>query len=206
MKIKKNIKNIIFDLGGVILNIDYNLTSNSFKKLGIRDFDLLYSQAKQNNLFDDFETGKISSDEFRSYIKQFIPNCSDKNIDDAWNAMLLDLPKDRLNLLNNVNKKYRIFLLSNTNEIHINKFTEYIKTNFGGNIFDDIFENYYYSSDIGFRKPNKDAFEYVIYNNNLIAEETLFIDDSIQHIEGANKIGLNTIFIDESIDITSLEY
>lgn len=204
MNIQKKIKNIIFDLGGVILNIDYDLTSKAFKKLGIKDFDKLYSQAKQNNLFNNLETGKIDPEEFRTSLKKYIPKATDQEIDFAWNAMLLDLPKERIELLREVKENYRSFLLSNTNAIHVKAFTKYVDQLYGENLFDDIFENHYYSNEIGYRKPNTDAFQFVLSSNNLKAEETLFIDDSKQHIEGANKIGLNSFLLDNNKDITSL--
>lgn len=204
MNIQKKIKNIIFDLGGVILNIDYDLTSKAFKKLGIKDFDKLYSQAKQNNLFNNLETGKIDPEEFRTTLKKYIPKATDQEIDFAWNAMLLDLPKERIKLLWEVKENYRIFLLSNTNAIHVKAFTKYVDQLYGENLFDDIFENHYYSNEIGFRKPNADAFQFVLSSNNLKAEETLFIDDSKQHIDGANKTGLNSFLLDNNKDITSL--
>lgn len=204
MNIQKNIKNIIFDLGGVILNINYHLTSKAFKELGIKDFDTIYSQAKQNNLFNQLETGKISPNDFRSAINEYIPNATADAIDNAWNAMLLDLPKERIELLNSIKNNYRIFLLSNTNAIHVKAFTNYVDQQYGKHLFDGIFENHYYSNEIGYRKPNPDAFEYVLNNNNLKAEETLFIDDSIQHIEGAKKVGLHTVWLTEGKEITSL--
>lgn len=204
MNIQKNIKNIIFDLGGVILNIDYNLTSKALKKLGIKDFDTIYSQANQNNVFNDFETGKLSSEDFTKYLKQFTPNKTDLKINKAWNAMLLDLPKERIQLLKSIKSNYRIFLLSNTNQIHVNAFSSYLDSEFGKNLFEGIFENHYYSNEIGFRKPNANAFNHVLNENGLIAQETLFIDDSIQHIEGAKKVGLNTEWLKAGKDITSL--
>ena len=204
MKIQKKIKNIIFDLGGVIINIDYNRTSRAFKELGIKDFDEIYSQAKQNNTFNAIETGNLSPEEFRSYLKKYLTNKTDLEIDTAWNSMLLDLPKKRIELLMEIKSNYRIFLLSNTNEIHVNAFTTYIEANFGKNLFEQIFEQHYYSNEIGFRKPTADAFNHVLDSNGLKAEETLFIDDSIQHIEGAKKVGLNTAWLEPTKDVTSL--
>jgi len=200
---KKNIDNIIFDLGGVLLNIDYTLTSKAFKRLGVKNFDALYSQAQQNNVFNDFETGKLSAKDFRTYIKEYIPKATDREIDDAWNSMLLDLPKKRLELLNNIKKKYRIFLLSNTNEIHVKYFTNYLNKMYGKGYFESLFEKHYYSNEIGLRKPNIEAFEYVCKQNDLEPSNTLFIDDSIQHIKGAKKAGLQTYFLDKE-EVTSL--
>jgi putative hydrolase of the HAD superfamily len=181
-------KNIIFDLGGVILNIDYRLTSQAFKNLGLENFDEKYSQAKQSHLFDRLETGAVAPEQFRQELKAyFSQTVSDTDLDNAWNAMLLDLPFQRIDLLKELSKKYRLFLLSNTNIIHYQAYSAYLKKTFGKMIFDEIFEKQYLSFEIGMRKPDKEIFDLVLNENKLLASETLFIDDSIQHIEGAGK-------------------
>ena len=119
------IKNIIFDLGGVILNLDYIKTENEFKKIGVLHFKELYNQKKQTVLFDDFEKGKIKPEDFISSFKES-ENLKIKEIDfiNAWNAMLLEIPVEKLEFIENLKKNYKIFLLSNTNEIHIKKFED----------------------------------------------------------------------------------
>lgn len=197
-------KNIIFDLGGVIINIDYNLTINAFKKLGVQNFEHLYSQAQQAKLFDKFETGKISPQEFRKEIKKLLPpKISNYEINKAWCAMLLNFPPERLLLLENLKKKHRLFLLSNTNKIHISEVTKILKSENHWKIWNKIFEKKYYSHKIGMRKPDKKVFEYVLNENNLKAEETLFIDDSEQNITGAKKAGIKTYFLKKGEDILS---
>lgn len=198
------IKNIIFDLGGVILNIDYNKTANAFKRIGVANFDDIYSQAKQGQVFDKLETGELTSVEFREYIKEIVPSLVCSDIDKAWNAMLLDLPAQRILLLKKLKKKYRLFLLSNTNEIHIKAFRKIIQSYYGENIFDAIFEYQYYSSEMGMRKPNSDCFECVLEKNSLDPSETLFIDDSIQHVEGARKLKIKAYHLMPGEDITAL--
>jgi len=198
------VKNIIFDLGGVILNIDYGQTANAFKKIGVANFDEIYSQAKQVQVFDKLETGELTPDEFREYMKEIVPSLQLSDIDKAWNAMLLDLPASRIDLLKKLKKKYRLFLLSNTNEIHIKCFRKIIDSSYGENIFDAIFENQYYSSEIGMRKPNPECFQYVLEKNGMEPSETLFIDDSIQHVEGARKLKINAYHLIPGEDITRL--
>lgn len=199
------IKNIIFDLGGVILNIDYNLTSQAFKYLGLSDFDQTYSQAKQNHLFDKLETGELSETDFYTQMKTCFSNTiSENEIETAWNAMLLDLPVERIDLLKNLSREYRLFLLSNTNCIHYKAYSAYLKNKFGKMIFDDIFEKQYLSFEIGMRKPDKKIFEHVLNENNLLPSETLFIDDSIQHIHGANETGIITHHLQLPETITEL--
>ena len=187
-----HVKNIIFDLGGVIIDIDYNLAATAFKKLGIVDFDSFYSKAKQSSLFDEFEKGLISNAEFRTALRQYLPPAiSDQQIDDAWNAMLIGIPSHRVDFLKEVAKHYRIFLLSNTNRIHIEAFSQYNDEKFGKGYFESIFEYCYFSSDIAMRKPDAEIFEFVLSENGLRKEETIFIDDSIQHIQGALNTGLH---------------
>ena len=186
------IKNIIFDLGGVILDINYQKTENEFIKLGFSNFNEIYSQAKQNNFFNDFENGKLSNDDFIHFFKDINPKISTEQIIQSWNAMLLDLKVEKLNQIKELSKKYDLFLLSNTNAIHVEAFESYIDRNFNINKFKGLFKTIYYSNEIGLRKPDKEVFEFVIANNNIKTENTLFIDDSPQHLIGAKSIGLKT--------------
>ena len=191
------IKNIIFDLGGVLLNIDYAAPIREFTKLGILDFDQLYSKASQSQLFDNFETGKISPDEFREQIRTITKtNCTNQQIDAAWNSILLDLPLQNKELLFQLATRYRLFLLSNTNEIHIKCFEQDLVATYQVNFFPQVFEQIYYSSRIGCRKPDREAFNHVLQHNALSPHETIFIDDSIQHVEGARKAGINAFWLD----------
>lgn len=191
MKELTGVKNIIFDLGGVILNIDYQLTVSQFKKLGIDNFEEIFSQYKQSRLSDFFETGKITEEEFyKGIISMSGKNFTLEEFKSAWNAMLLDLPIERIELLKNLSKKYRLFLFSNTNETHYNEFIT--KT---ADDFNSIFEKMYYSHLFGKRKPNSESFSSILKENSLVAKETLFVDDSIQHIESAKSIGIKTLLI-----------
>lgn len=190
-------KNIIFDLGGVLLNIDYSLVTKAFLALGLTDFDKLYSKAQQTKLFDLYEKGQISSEAFRNHVKTcFTKPMDDSSIDNAWNAMLLDLPPERLHLLQQLKTKHRIFLLSNTNDIHIRYVNNYLKETFGINDLSGYFEKVYLSYEVGMRKPDAEIFELVLSENNLDPNDTLFIDDSIQHVEGAKKLGIHTYWLD----------
>jgi putative hydrolase of the HAD superfamily len=185
------IKNIIFDLGGVIMNISYQKTLNEFKKIGITNIEELYTQAAQVELFDKFDKGLISPQEFRDEIrKRTSARLSDQIIDNAWNAMFLDLPKVRLDLLQRVKNHYNTFLLSNTNAIHIDYFNQLLNREFGLKDFSIFFHKIYYSYEIKMRKPDPDPFMLIVNENGLKPEETLFIDDSVQHIEGARQLGL----------------
>ncbi len=203
--IKKNcIENIIFDFGGVVLNIDYQLTIDAFKEIGMDNFEKAYSQAAQIHLFDDLETGKITASEFRNGIRKVSgKNLKDEQIDYAWNKIILDLPENRIDLLVNLKKKYNTFLLSNTNIIHYELYIKQLHA-LGYNTFDDIFKKAYFSFEMGMRKPDREIFNYVINNHGLNPEKTLFIDDSFQHIDTASTLGINTYHLKKDIDITEL--
>lgn len=184
--------NIIFDLGGVILNIDYDLTIDAFKLLGVPTFDKEYTQAAQSILFDAFERGEIADTDFRAELcHQMGLVLTDAQLDNAWNAMLLDLPAQRLSLLSALHTNKRIFLLSNTNRIHVRSFERSIKDTHGINDLTSVFEKTYYSCEVGMRKPEERIFRMVIESHGLNPNDTLFIDDSYQHIEGARKAGLS---------------
>ncbi len=192
----ENIKNIIFDLGGVILNIDYNLAAKAFEDLGIENFDVQYSKLKQSTLFDDLETGKIGEDDFVEAIQSLSnKKIKRKEILDAWNAMLLNFPIRRLQILQQLQLYYNTYLCSNTNEIHEAAFNKELKKTCGFDSLASFFDQMYLSHRVGKRKPNEDIFLQILKENKLKPEETVFIDDSIQHIETAKKLGIQTIHV-----------
>ena len=189
----------------MILNLNYSKTEDEFKKIGVLNFKEFYSQKKQTLLFDDFEKGKIKPEEFISSFKES-ENLKIKEIDfiNAWNAMLLEIPIEKLQFIDGLKKDYKIILLSNTNEIHIKKFEDDLKKNNMLEQFYKCFDKIYYSSRMGKRKPEENCFNQVLEENGLIAENTLFIDDSIQHIEGAKKAGIKTFHLEKNKSILDL--
>ena len=186
------IKNIIFDLGGVLYHIDYGITIKAFEKLGIKAFHKYFSQQQQSNLFDRLETGKISDDDFIKEIKVLLPNCTKEEIINAWNALLIGMPQENIQLLKDLSRKYRLFLLSNTNSIHIKQINKLLYKDYNLKNLEPLFDKLYLSYQIGMRKPNVETFEWVLKDAGILAQETLFIDDSVQHIESANKVGIQT--------------
>jgi FMN phosphatase YigB (HAD superfamily) len=199
-----NYKAIIFDLGGVLLNLSFKNTSDAFRALGLTDFDAIYSKAVQSGLFDDFETGKSSPAVFRENLRSWIKQpVSDAAIDAAWNAMLLDFPEERLALLRSLKTKHRLFLLSNTNEIHLEAvFRIFEKAGFGN--LDEVMEKQYFSCRMGLRKPDPEIFVRVLSENKLDPSDTLFIDDSIQHVLGARSTGIAALHLEEGKTILDL--
>lgn len=196
----QKIKNIIFDYGNVIFEIDFVRTQNALLQLGITDVQQFFAHKSHNEIFNDFETGSISPAQFRSKIREAANNMdlSDEQIDSAWNSLLVGVPSPAVHdTLLKVKEKYRTFLLSNNNEIHYNWIVDYLKREYNVNDNNHLFEKAYYSQQMFLRKPNVEIFEQVIKENNLIPEETLFIDDSPQHLVGAKQAGLNTLLMDK---------
>ncbi|MDR1985209.1 MAG: HAD family phosphatase [Prevotellaceae bacterium] len=200
-RFNNDIRNIIFDLGGVIINVDYRKTESAFRNLGISDFDKVFSQVQQAKIVDKLEVGDISPAEFRKSLREMCGiNIADNIIDDAWNAMILDFPSDRIAVLNKLRSSYKIFLLSNTNEIHI----DYCLRNLNFEEIKSGFDKVYLSHEIGMRKPNVKTYEFVLSDAQLQASQTLFIDDTIKNIEGAQLAGLNAYHITNSETINDL--
>ena len=199
----ENIKNIILDLGGVLINLDYGKLNKSLSSMGLSN---AFSKAKQIELFDKLEEGKISDENFlREFNELAKANHNHQTIINAWNSILLDFPQERLHLLRLLAEKYRMFLFSNTNSIHINEVYNILKRDCGVNDLNQYFERIYLSNELGLRKPKPEGFKFILEDNQLNANETLFIDDSPQHVEGAKKVGLNAKWLDlEKEDITIL--
>lgn len=191
------ITTLIFDLGGVILNLDQERTFRAFMNLGAK----LEEINKGSDIFNEFETGKIDADTFRSYFLQVLKNqVSTQQVDDAWNAMLLDLPAHRLELLKKLRKRFRIFLLSNTNSIHIDSFNKYLIQYHSGLDWMGLFDKVYYSYEIGHRKPDRSIYEYVLNEQGLRAGECIFIDDSKPNLTGAREAGLHVVWAKKPLD------
>lgn len=189
-------KNIIFDLGGVILTIDYKRTIEAFRDLGIISAETLYSKAAQSSLFDNLEKGLISENDFYDGIRLISDRqISNIQIKDAWNAILIGLPEENVLLLEKLKKTHRLFLLSNTNSIHEKAYREMIIKQYGTFIFDELFEKMYLSHHVHMRKPEPEIFKYVLSDSKLNINETCFIDDSPQHVEGAGKAGIRSFLL-----------
>ncbi|MDB5116162.1 MAG: putative hydrolase of the superfamily [Mucilaginibacter sp.] len=188
------IKNIIFDYGNVIFNIDFNRVAEAWKKLGITNANEFYGHRQQDQVFNALERGEISPADFRDRIRELThkPELTDEQIDGAWNKIFVGIPKGNHELLLQLKDKYRTFLLSNINAIHYDYVHDYLKKEFNMDNNEHLFEKTYYSHLTGKRKPEAEIFEQVLQENNLDPAETLFIDDSPQHLETAKKLGMQT--------------
>lgn len=200
------IKNIIFDLGGIFINIDFAKTEQAFTDLGISNFNDFFTQHHASELFELLETGKISPVEFcETFRLETNSRVTDEQIITAWNALLLDFPKERIQWLQQIGKNYNIFLFSNTNQIHYDAFMADFKTQTGFDDFNSFFIKAYYSQEMGLRKPYPESFLYIINEQQLNPAETLFIDDTIKNIEGAKAVGLQTIHLVKPLTVLDLD-
>ena len=191
----QQIKNIIFDLGGVLLDIDFKLTHKAFEQLGISNFAELYNQNNADPFFADFEKGKVTTHDFFEKIRN-ICHCdlSDEQIRNAWNAMLISFPEERTQWLFEMGKKYNSYLFSNTNIIHYQWFSKVFMGNTGKD-FNNCFIKAYYSHEMGLRKPDPVSFQLIIDEQKLGKAETLFIDDTIKNIDEAKKMGMQVVHL-----------
>ena len=203
----QGVKNIIFDLGGVIINLNNQLTEDAFVSMGVKGFREYFGHGHAASFFKDYEVGKISDEEFVGSLRSLGGlSVSDEAIIHGWNALLLDFPPERIQLLRDLSKRYRIFLFSNTNALHLAALREIYRKTFEEGELDDHFERTYYSHLLGMRKPEKSSYEYILRENGLVAGETLFVDDALINIEGAEKAGLQGLYLRPGMTITDVEW
>lgn len=201
----KHIKNIIFDLGKVLLNLDFDASIKAFHELGLGEDVLNRQQSYADPVFYELETGKISPERFRDRIRQLVdtPGLSDQQIDAAWSAMILDIPSNRVEVLKELKKKYKLYIFSNTNQIHIEGLWEKFKMEYDFE-FSSLFEKDYYSHQIHERKPDIQSYEKVISLARINPEETLFIDDLEKNIIAAQKAGLKTFWLKDGMEMAEI--
>ena len=207
MGLMSDIDCIVFDLGGVIVNLDYGLTIKALSALAGHNISQQYSQQSQADVFSKFEVGAITAAEFRQGLAQLLGfEASDDAIDHAWSALILDFPPERVELIRRIGQQKRIFLLSNINELHLatsdRKFAEAMGTSIG--TLADQFERAYYSHLVRDRKPNASIFQRVINENKLDPSKTLFLDDTAHNLAAAQQLGLQTIHITPNHSIERL--
>lgn len=187
---KAPVKNIIFDLGGVLLNLDIKKTLDAFRSLGLHNIEDYFGLGHADSFFKQYETGHLSDDQFINSLKELLPpETREEQILSAWNAMLLDFPIVRINWLKELRSSYRLFLFSNTNELHLIAFRQLFDEHYGFSL-DELFEQAYYSHRAGVRKPDAASYLKVINDHALVLEETLFIDDALNNVEAAMAVGL----------------
>lgn len=199
---KKGVKNIIFDLGEVITDIHFAETKAAFEKLANGNVSKLYENKMQKELFDKLETSEISPDYFLKELKKYFGSqVSINEIKAVWNIMIGKTPWKRLEFVNDLRPKYKTFILSNTNPIHIEYLNNKLKENYQIGNLDPFFDKVYYSHDLKCRKPNPSIYLKVLEFEKLKASETLFIDDRFDNIEAAAKLGLHTFQLTNKEDL-----
>jgi putative hydrolase of the HAD superfamily len=191
------IRNLIFDLGGVILDLSVKDTLESFSTLSGLSLDKVKELFVTSPEFERYEKGAIGDKEFRQFVgKLYNVSLSDDALDKCWNAMLLGLPKSKLDLLLELKRQYKVYLLSNTNNIHLTYINNVIIPPVTGkNSLDEFFHRSYYSHLMGMRKPDVEIFRQVLSDNNMVAGETLFFDDNVDNITGAAGVGIQTVHV-----------
>ncbi|NHN25100.1 HAD family phosphatase [Flavobacterium jejuense] len=193
------IDTIIFDFGDVFINLDFDATQKALHELGIKEWN-----SELDKLNKSYEVGKIDELEFIKGVQKHTNGAELVTIREAWNALLLDFPLYRLEFLQMISSKYRLFLLSNTDSTHIDKFEHKVGQSFARDFY-SCFEKVYFSFEIGQRKPDENTYKYIIGNHNLVPKKTLFVDDKLENIEGAKNVGLQTWHINpKTEDVTSL--
>ena len=194
--VPQEIKNLIFDLGGVIINLDVARTFRAFADLAQCSIEEVKSKIHEQVFFNEYEKGTLTDDEFRDHIRTFLnTKVTDAQIDAAWNAMLLDIPKEKYEMLLKLKSDFNVFLLSNTNTIHLKAVNEIVFNDTGRSGLGHYFHKDYYSHLMKMRKPDPGIFQHVLNENNLAAQETFFLDDNLENIQGAKSVGIQTAHI-----------
>ncbi len=190
----KEKKNIIFDLGNVVVDIDLNITIEGFRKLGFNENENFIGKYSQKGFFYDLEVGRISVEDFINKVKQHIPHdVTSEQVMDCWKGMILDYHQDRIETILRLKQTHQVFLLSNTNRIHIDACKDRVPL--VGSL-DKLFDKLYYSYEMGMSKPNAIIFNTVLEDANIKAEETLFLDDGALNVETARSLGIESWLVE----------
>ncbi len=201
----QGIKNIIFDLGGVIINLSVEKTHQAFAEISGLPLIEIQNIVHQGAFFHEYEKGLINDDDFRNHLRESLQiKVSDPELDNAWNAMLLDIPIERICLLEQLKPRFNLILLSNTNNIHLQSFNSQIHQLTGFSAIDQYFHHAYYSHLVKMRKPDVEIYDHVLQSNNLIPQETIFLDDNTDNLVGASKTGIKTFHVQYPDQIFSL--
>lgn len=201
----KSIRNIIFDLGEVILNVDTSKVREVMAENGVTNIDQLHLELFENGIYLGLETGKVSPEEFRSAIKKIVDvELSDHEIDTAWNAMLLDIPPERIKFMTRLKSKYRLYLLSNTNPIHYDHYDKYFRDTFDYPSLNTFFTKAWYSHLLGIRKPDPQIFKMILQDGQLDPAETAFIDDLKENTDAAASLGITPCHLEPGKEMMDL--
>lgn len=197
---------LLFDFGGVIIDLDYHATPAAMRRLSRAGRTIEFTQAQQAELFDRFETGHLAPEEFRTGLREaYDLDATDVEIDAAWHAILLDVPAERLALIGELRRRgHQTALLSNTNALHIAEINRRLAAQYGfRNGIADVLDRVFYSQEVGFRKPGEEIFRHALAEMNWQAADTLFIEDSPQHVATARRLGLRVLHLAPPLTLTT---
>ena len=195
-------KAVIFDFGNVIINIEFQRIYQTFAKFTSKPIAYIEKRITEDQIFRRYESGQFTDEEFREVMRQTLGfPLSDHEVDTAWNAILLDIPTDRIDLIHKIRQKYPVFLLSNTNNIHITASNNYLKKTHGINSLDILFDRLFLSYEMGMWKPDTEIYYEVLRSINLEPKEVVFFDDNLQNIESAKAIGMQTILVESTTSV-----
>lgn len=204
----QTIQTLIFDLGGVIINLKTEqewLEEDLLPNFQPEKFQSL----QQKQYFQQFETGNVSVPDFKQQLKEIAvnKNITEEEVVHHWNGILKDIPKHRVDVLKQLSKKYKLILLSNTNHIHMDFIRNYMVAEFGEDILQENFHTCYYSQEIGLRKPHKEIYEFVLQQQGITASESLFLDDKPENLSEPEKLGIHTFLVDfNALTAASLQH
>lgn len=196
------IKNVIFDFGGVLIEVEHKRTANKFTELGAKNYSDFHTQNKEHPIFQEFEKGELSPEKYRTFAKNElgIPNCTDEEFDEAFNAMIVEYRPKKLELVRELRKNFKVYLLSNTNQIHYDYFSKLFVEQFqveSFEVFNRLFDKAYYANFLKLKKPLPPIYNTVLQENSLAPEETLYIDDTHAYVEGARAVGMHVLFLEK---------
>ncbi len=195
-------KAVIFDFGNVIINIEFQRIYETFAKLTSKPIAYIEKRITEEQIFRRYESGQFTDEEFREIIRQTLSfPLSDKEVDTAWNAILLDIPTERIDLIKNIRKKYSVYLLSNTNNIHITASNNYLNEAHGIKNLNVLFDKLYLSYEMKMWKPDTEIYYEILRSINLEPNQVIFFDDNLQNIESAKAIGMQTILVEPTTSI-----
>ncbi len=202
MKESLPIRHLIFDLGAVLLNIDFQHTIDAFAALGIAPEDMSYHRDQQSTLFHALETGAIGSQDFYATLQTFVPATTAVELEDAWCALIGDFPEERFEWLEKLSKDYKLYILSNTNLIHIVRFEAMIDAKFGWKKFRSLFSGIGYSHQLGARKPEAELYERFLSEYGIERAEAVFVDDTLANVDAANALGIRSFHLQSGMEVT----
>lgn len=202
--IPKETKLILLDFGNVVINIDLDRTFQAFSDITGKSIEKIVETFEQDQLFRRYESGHFSTEDFREIVRQALGfPFSDAEINHAWGALLLDVPKHRVDLILELRQKYDVRLLSNTNALHIEMCDAYFNKHFGIPAVKSLFNTAYYSFDLGTWKPEKEIYMQVLNHSGYAPEQIYFVDDNLSNIKGAAALGIKTLHLIPPDDIVN---